>query len=120
MNSIVALAIAIGSWFSLPGGSWTPNTEDVAAARQQLEPYVTRQASIGKMRLPDWSSYTFQYQGQTFRGDKVILINAFCRTPPATAATDMVVVFDGGPCYFRARWDPAEKIFLDVVFNGQA
>lgn len=120
MNYVIALAVAVGSWLSIPGGSWTPSAEHVESARQQLEPYVTRQASIAKMRLPDWSNYTFQYQGQTLRGNKVILINAFCSAPPATAATDMVVVFDGGPCYFTAHWDPAEKIFLDVVFNGHA
>jgi hypothetical protein len=32
----------------------------------------------------------------------------------------MVAVLDGGPCYFQAYWDPANKIFLSVLFNGQA
>jgi len=32
----------------------------------------------------------------------------------------MVVVFDGGPCYLQAYWDPIDKVYISVVFNGDA
>jgi len=120
MEYLVAFAIAVGSWLAVPGGSWAPTDREVAEARSQLEPYVSRQASSGNEQLPDWNSYTFQYQGQELRGKRVILVNAFCSAPPPSAATEMVLVFDGGACYFTAHWDPLEKIFIDVRFNGHA
>jgi hypothetical protein len=120
MEYLAALTIAIGSWLGVPGGSWQPNAQDVAEARSQLDPYVARQAHSAREVLPAWDSYTFQYQGQELHGKRVILVNAFCSAPPPYAATQLVVVFDGGPCYFRAYWDPIDKIYIDVRFNGHA
>lgn len=120
MGYLAACVITVGSWLAVPGGSWEPTHHEVAEARSQLESYVSRQASLAKERLPDWSSYTFQYQGQALRGKRLIVVNAFCSAPPANAATDLVRVFDGGACYFTAHWDPDQKIFMDVAFNGHA
>lgn len=86
----------------------------------QLAPYVARQAALAKETLPNWDSYTFQYQGQEIRGKRVILVNAFCGAPPPHATTQFVVAFDGGPCYFKAYWDPIDKIYIGVAFNGHA
>jgi hypothetical protein len=120
MDYLAALAIAVGSWLAVPGGAWTPTQDDVAEARSQLEPYAWQQAAQWGEVLPDWSSYTFQYQGQERGGKKILLVNAFCSEPPASAATEMVLVFDGGPCYFTAHWDPVEKRFIGIGFNGHA
>lgn len=120
MELIAALAIAVGSWFSVPGGSWQPNDQQVEEARSQIMPYVSSQASMSRQRLNTWSEYSFQYQGRQWRGKQVIYVNAFCSEPPPTVATQMVQVFDGGACYFNAYWDPIEKIYLHILFNGQA
>jgi len=120
MEYLAALAIAIGSWLPVPGGSWQPTTSDIAEAKSQIEPYVSREASLAKKTLPNWSSYTFQYQGRELHGRQVVLVNAFCSAPTPHAATQMVMVFDGGPCYFQAHWDPINKIYISVVFNGDA
>jgi hypothetical protein len=120
MEYFVALAIAIGSWLPVPGGSWQPTALDMVEAESQIESYVAREASLAKRTLPNWSSYTFQYQGQEFHGKPVVLVNAFCSAPPPNAATQMLMVFDGGPCYFQARWDPISKTYISVVFNGDA
>ena len=53
-------------------------------------------------------------------GKKVIFVNAFCSAPPDLVVTEVVEAYDGGACYFRAYWDPAEKIYLSVFFNGHA
>lgn len=120
MEYFAALAIAIGSWLAVPGGSWEPSALDVAAAKSQLEPYVSREAREDKRNLPNWDSYTFQYQGRELRGRRVVLVNAFCSPPPPYATSQMVMVFDGGPCYFQAYWDPNDQIYISVVFNGGA
>lgn len=120
MDYLAAFAIAVGSWLAVPGGAWQPTRDEVAEARYQLEPYVWQQASQQGERLPDWGRYTFQYQGQERDGRKILLVNAFCSEPPASAATEMVFVFDGGPCYFTADWDPVGKRFIGIRFNGIA
>lgn len=120
MEYLAALAIAVGSWLAVPGGSWQPNAQEVAEARSQLAPYVARQASQAGEILPSWDRYTFQYQGQELHGKKVVLVNAFCSAPPPDAHAQWVVVLDGGPCYFRAYWDPVDKSYISVVFNGHA
>jgi len=120
MAYLAALAIAIGSWLGVPGGSWQPNATEVAEARSQLESYVARKAWLAREALPSWDSYTFQYQGQELHGKKVILVNAFCSAPPPDATEQLVRAFDGGPCFFQAYWDPIDKIYVGVAFNGHA
>lgn len=115
-----AIAIAVGSWFAIPGGSWSPTPEQVANARSQLEPYVEQIATERHLGLQEWSSYSFQYQGRSEAGAKMIFINAFCITPPPYAQTRFVVVFDGGSCFFQAEYLPEKQQFLRVTFNGNA
>ena len=93
---------------------------EVAEARSQLESYVARKAWLAREALPSWDSYTFQYQGQELHGKKVILVNAFCSAPPPDATAQLVRAFDGGPCFFQAYWDPIDKIYVGVAFNGHA
>src|SRR5471030_501047 len=100
MNTIIAAsAIAVGSWISVPGGAWSPGAEAVAKLQGSVRPFVVEQAGLAKYKLPAWSSYTFQYQGQLHGSTKVIFVNAFCERPPANAQKQFIVVFDGGPCY---------------------
>lgn len=94
-------------WSPKPRTSWSLTWRDKPPA-------------VGGERLPDWGSYTFQYKGQEIRGRQVVLINAFCSAPPPDATTRMVIVFDGGPCYFKAHWDPVDKMYTRVVFHGHA
>ena len=104
----------------MPDGSWQPDATKIDEAKAALRPYVTQQASLAGKTLPKWDSYTFQFQGQEIGGKKVIFVNAFCGRVPSHATTRIVMVFDGGPCYFRAYWDPTDKIYTDVIFNGYA
>jgi len=120
MDYLTSFVIAIGSWLTLPGGSWRPSAQDVAEASAQLEPYVARQARLAGEALPSWNTYRFQYRGQELNGRKVIFVNAFCSAPSDLVVTEVVEAYDGGPCYFRAYWDPIEKIYLSVSFNGHA
>jgi hypothetical protein len=120
MEFLAVLAIAIGSWLHVPGGSWNPDAQQVTQARSQLESYISRSARLAGETLPAWDSYTFQYQGREQGGKQVIVVNAFCGTPPTFADVEWVEVFDGGACYFNAYWDPVEKVYVSVQFNGHA
>jgi hypothetical protein len=114
------LAVAIGSWIHVPGGTWQPTPADIQMVQTQIHSYVERGARARPYtRLLPWSSYSFQYQGDGFF-HKSIYINAFCEAPPSYAAKEFVEVMDGGPCFFHLQWDPATRTFSSLSFNGEA
>ncbi len=120
MNLISAVIVAVGAWIAVPGGVWTPPPEQLKEIRSNLEPFVKRQAVALHRQLPTWSRYSFQYQGQVDGGRNVVLINAFCISPPEYAQRQFVIVFDGGPCFFQVKYDPTKKRFFQLMFNGEA
>ena len=111
---------ALVAWIAVAGGTWSPDGAQVAEARAGLEAQVRRAAAEQHLPLADWPGYTFQYQGQTQAGRRIIFINAFCTPAPADATRRLVQVLDGGSCYFRTGSVPSEKRYLPVVFNGEA
>ena len=121
-SALAAIAIAVGSWLHVPGGTWQPSTSVVAEARSHLATYAKQQASSKGLALRTWSSYTFQYQGHTLpkSGRRVVYVNAFCTPPPSYAAQEFVRITDGGACYFEAYYDPASKRFIGIAFHGLA
>ena len=121
MKTVLAAAtIAVGSWISVPGGSWVPDVGTMDQIRGSLRPCVLERAARDHRELPAWSSYTFQYQGQFEGTAKVVFINAFCGDPPSYAAEHFVRVFDGGTCFFNLKYDPVQRRFFGLAFNGVA
>ena len=121
MNLIgTVLVVVVGSWVAIPGGAWTPAPEQLTEIRSNLELFVKQQALKQNKKLPIWSSYTFQYQGQVVDKQEVVLINAFCIEPPEYSKHQFVLVFDGGPCFFQVKYDPNKKKFFQLMFNGEA
>jgi hypothetical protein len=121
MNILSAIvAIAVGSWVSMSGGSWSPAPEQLSVIQSSLEPFVKQQAAEQHRQLPNWSNYSFQYQGQLDGGQRVVFINAFCIAPPEYTQRQFVLVFDGGSCFFQVKYDPNKKRFFQLMFNGEA
>jgi hypothetical protein len=116
--SIIAFTLSVASWIHVPGGPWhaTSALPDIQA---RLKPFVLQAAAEQRKDLPDWSAYTFQYQGQIKDEKKVVFINAFCGTPGPDVKTQFVLVLDGGPCYFRVNYDPEKKRFFGLEFNSE-
>ena len=120
MQAIFAIAIAVGSWIHVLGDAWQPNQAALSDARVKLQSYAVAQAKLRHDELSPWSTYTFQYQGRDLDGRKVIYVNAFCSDPPEYTAREMVLVLDGGACYFQAYYDIQTKSFVSIGFNGLA
>jgi hypothetical protein len=122
MNLLAAAvtAVAVGSWVSVPGGSWSPTNDQIASLRAEIEPFVKSQARERGLELKKWSSYSFQFQGQVEAGRNVVFVNAFCVVPPSYTSERFVLVLDGGPCFFQAKYDPLAKRFIHLAFNGVA
>ena len=120
MHVLLALAVAVGSWISVPGGIWQPSQAELNDVQAKIHGYATLQANDRRNGLAPWESYTFQYQGRELEGRKVVYVNACCSEPPHYVAEQMVLVLDGGTCYFEAYYDTKTKSFVRLVFNGVA
>jgi len=118
--SAAAFAADSPRWVEMSGGAWSPQSSLFAEIEGALRPAITAEAK-GRGSMPDWKSYTFQFQGRrTVLGRKFVYINAFCDDPKHHSLTEWVEVFDGGACFFRAKYDPESKQVYDVDVNGVA
>jgi len=117
---MLAIAILVGSWIHVPGGTWQPSKAELSDAKAKIQPYAVAQAKLQHDDLSPWDAYTFQYQGRDLHGRKIIYVNAFCSDAPDYATREMVLVLDGGTCYFRAFYDIQTKSFVGISFNGLA
>lgn len=125
-NALIAMAVSLTAWVYIPGGAWHPGEQAVRAAASRLKQAVEERAVYVRATLPNWSEYTFQYQGQMFHGKKVLYVNAYCRSLVPSGIKlkhyaiikQFVTVNDGGTCYFQAYYDPKAKKYLLVGFGG--
>jgi hypothetical protein len=109
---------AVATWIHVQGGTWVPTTE-INAIQAGLRPHVEAAAASRGRKLPEWHTYTFQYQGEGDPSRRVVVINAFCIEPPADVKTRMVVALDGGTCFFNVKYDALRGAFVELQFNGE-
>ncbi len=123
---IVCLALPIssqaaGGWVKVSGGDWDPSPAMLTDLKAQIESYVMSQGKAQGRKLKRWRDYTFQYQGQEEKGLKFIFINALCRlSDQQTLDKQIIVILDGGSCFFNLKYDPFRKVFFDLSINGDA
>lgn len=102
-------------------GYWTATENDVAAFEAAFPGWIAQQTEWGAdevtARLPE---YVRQYVGFS-RGDTALLyVNAFCELDFIDWHAEPVIVDDGGPCFFRVVFNPADGTFLELMINGLA
>lgn len=97
---------------------WTPSDSQVAALEQALPIYLNRAWPQGP--LPDLSTYRFQYIGMVRDAEPIIYINAFCQASGDEWKDLLVVVDDGGPCYFQLYYHPDGSRFSGLTINAEA
>ena len=125
LTILVAIFVAVAAsgfdssrWIEVNGGDWRPEASLLPEVEALLKPAVAS-AAKDRGRLPDWSHYTFQFQGRaSFLGARYIYVNAFCHPETVELSKHWVDVFDGGACYFSAKFDPKTRRVFDVSVNG--
>jgi hypothetical protein len=69
-------------------------------------------------KFPSKESYTYQYKSI---GEGKIYINALCsRHEYSELQKELIMVFDGGSCYFQAVYDLNTHSFISLNVNGEA
>jgi hypothetical protein len=125
---LALLAIFIGSdsfagngrWVKV-AGAWEPAPILVRDLEAELKPVIDKAAEVEGRKLRNWEDYVFQYQAQETKGRRYIFVNALCHVyPTRDLSKELVLVRDGGSCYFHAKYDPERRQYYDVVINGEA
>lgn len=101
---------------------WTPTVDQVKELEILLPKYLKLHPPIYDKPVGDVFEYARQYFGVSKNGRKLIYLNAFCnpsRFDPQWKK-EIILVKDGGSCYFQVYFDPAKKEFIDLHYNGQA
>ena len=103
---------------------WTPSPEQIAMLETQLKSYLAgiklAKAKVIAARL---GSYKRQYFGYTNGGKRWILVNGFCEgywKKQDIWRDRVVLVLDGGLCFFQVRYDPTRSQFEQLEINGEA
>jgi hypothetical protein len=103
--------------------TWSPTKVDIDDAEANI-------SQVAILKAEGWSSmiqidhperYFRQYVPVRRAGKRVLYLNAFCdENTPAYWRKRLVIVTDGGTCYWQAFYDPATKKYSHLTINGRA
>lgn len=96
--------------------TWTPSAEDVAAVEEILAAHLRDEAATG---VDELTTYARQYVGVGEAEDR-LTVNALCAVDDLPWEDDLVLVNDGGPCFWQATVDPATGTVDPFTVNGEA
>jgi hypothetical protein len=114
-------AMGIGRWVLVQGGAWSPDENVVSDIAASIQTYVQEQAKASGKEMKLWSTYTFQYQGRIDYDKKLVFVNALCtKESVKRLQKNIVLVLDGGSCFFNLLYDPTSRKFSNLVVNGDA
>ena len=107
---------------------WTPSPAQIAELEERLPDFLSS-AEVKRDRVAARISakinrYWRQYFGvSSSQGRKLILVNAFCDSwgkSEAELNQQVIIVDDGGECYFQVSFDPEKQTFSGFSVNGEA
>jgi hypothetical protein len=104
-------------------GTWKPTKEDLA----HLEAGISQISTLlitgwpAKLHIEHPENYYRQYVPIIRGGQKLFYVSAFCENPlPNYWRSRVVVVSDGGTCFWQAFYDPATKRYSHLTINARA
>ena len=111
----------IASWLGGSGGFWTPSADDIFKLEEGLAEYLSQNSSYFYRQPPVWErldEYQRQYIGLERGGRQIIYGNFFCNNLGMDWRKKLVIVDDGGDCYFQVEYDVEDGAFIKLLVNG--
>jgi len=103
---------------------WTPTAEQASLADMAVLDHLRRMDTTRSRQISDAiSDYKRQYVGYTVGGKQWMLVNAMCRQyweSQEIWKSSVVVVLDGGTCFFNARFEMATSTVHSLEINGDS
>jgi len=91
----------------------------VAEAEAALPTYIATAPRVTSRIIDELASFERQYLGFDTDAGPVLVINALC-DPGFDTANSVVIVMDGGDCYWQATYDLTTHEFTHFSVNGNA
>lgn len=104
--------------------NWEPTVGDMNDAEANLSqiPALSSKDPDPGRHIDNPRQYFRQYGAVVINGRRVLLLNALCsvRGHENDWRKHLIVVMDGGKCYWHALYDPSTGQFSDLTINGMA
>ena len=101
-----------------------PTKKEIHAIEHNIPLFIGMTKLPGREPIKDVTRYRLQYQATLdHEGERVVYINAVCRSfwPNVKSwDTAMVMVKDGGSCFFQLNYNPKTDTFSNFMINGEA
>lgn len=107
-----------------PMQSWEPTVADIndlEASLAQITALSSKEQDTDE-QIDHPDQYFRQYLAVVVNGKRTIFVNAFCSNEGHWNdwRKRLVIVMDGGKCFWNALYDPATQSFSDLKINGVA
>jgi len=99
---------------------FAPTEEDVAEAESVLPFFLRQQERATENLIEQLPTYQRQYLGIETDEGRFLIINGFCDTVGIDPLTSVVVVEDGGDCFWHAVYDLETRTFERLLVNGES
>jgi len=101
---------------------WTPAADQIEELESLLPKYLGLHPPIDDKPVTNLSAYGRQYFGVTENNRRLSYLNAFCSPErfEDRREKELILVKDGGSCYFQIHFDAAKKEFTRLLYNGKA
>jgi hypothetical protein len=103
-------------------GTWKPVKADLDTAEANVSQIASLKAEnwpSSAIRIDRPERYFKQYVPIRQQGRNLLYVNAFCDAPTYWH-TQLVIVSDGGTCFWQALYDPATERYSHLTINGRA
>jgi len=118
-----AVELGIASWLLESDGFWTPSVDDIEKLEGEITEYLSQNPDEFYRQPPVWQrfdEYQRQYIGLERGGRQIIYGNYFCNSGSVNWRQDLVVVEDGGDCFFQVEYDVESGLFIKLLVNGES
>ena len=124
-KGVIVPAVAAGEFgFSPMNGQaprfWTPTPADVEKLEAGVERFLARTPDPRASGIEPLERYRRQYAGIDHGAGPLVYANFFCESAGVDWTKKPVVVYDGGPCFFKLFYDPRSGRYSELSINGEA
>jgi hypothetical protein len=100
------------------GYYWTPTEHELVVFESGLTKYL-RKMKLKRSLLRTLPSFTREHLGNAVDGRRTLTALFFCRTPDGWGRR-LIIVNDGGDCFFDVQYDPLRREYLSIVVHGDS
>lgn len=115
--------VGLGSWLVESDGFWTPSENDILILEEKIAEYLSQNSTLFNRQQPVWerlAEYQSQFIGLKRNGSHIIYGNYFCNNLGINWSQELVIVDDGGDCYFQVEYNVERGMFTMLMVNGES